>query len=336
MSRIPGDRQPMPSADVLMEGILEGNPSALGRAITLVESNRKDHLETANVIIEKCLAQKRDSIRVGITGVPGVGKSTFIETLGNLLTSSTNRVAVLAIDPSSGQSKGSIMGDKTRMENLVKDPFAFIRPSPTGESLGGVARKTRETIILCEAAGYNIVLVETVGVGQSETKVHGMVDFFLVLKLFGAGDELQGIKRGILEMADAVAINKADGDNIKKAEVAANEFKRALELYPPKENGWKPEVTTCSALGNLGVEAIWNMISGYIQQNRTSGHFQQKRKRQNKNWLFESIEERLKSEFYQNATVIAEIDTFVEKVVADDISPFRAAEQLIGMFKRKS
>lgn len=336
ISKIQQERQRPPSADVLTEGIIKGDTSALGRAITLIESTRQDHLEKANAVVQKCLSLKKESIRIGITGVPGVGKSMFIETLGTQLTATGNRVAVLAIDPTSTQSKGSILGDKTRMEDLVKDPNAFIRPSPSGESLGGVARKTRETIILCEAAGYNVVLIETVGVGQSETAVHGMVDFFLLLKLSGAGDELQGIKRGIVEMADAVVLNKADGDNIKKAEAAAKEFKRALELYPPKENGWKPKVLTCSALEKTGIKEIWDMIIGNIQQNKKSGHFNQKRKRQNKNWLYESIEERLKLEFFQNHLIAAKIEKYVEKVMADDISPFHAAEQLIGMFKNKS
>ena len=326
----------IPSIDVLMDGITQGNTSALGRAITLVESTRKDQLETANALVEKCLSVQADSIRIGITGVPGVGKSTFIESLGGLLAARGNRVAVLAVDPTSTQSKGSIMGDKTRMENLVNHPNAFIRPSPSGSSLGGVARKTRESIILCEAAGYNVILVETMGVGQSETAVHGMVDFFLLLKLSGAGDELQGIKRGIIEMADAIVLNKADGDNIKKAEAAAKEFKRALQLYPPKDNGWIPKVLVCSALENSGIEEIWDLILDNIQQNRKTGHFLQKRKRQNRNWLYESIEERLKSDFFRNETIAAAIEKSVHKVVAGTLSPFRAADQLIGRFKNKS
>ncbi len=325
----------MPSTDELLNGIIKGDASALGQAITLIESQRKDHLEKANAIVQQCLSQKRDAIRIGITGVPGVGKSTFIETLGTQLITAGNRVAVLAVDPTSTQSKGSILGDKTRMEELVKNPNAFIRPSPSGETLGGVARKTRETIILCEAAGYNIVLIETVGVGQSETVVHGMVDFFLLLKLSGAGDELQGIKRGIVEMADALVVNKADGDNIKKAEAAAREFKRALHLYPPKENGWIPKVLTCSATENVGIDAIWDMIRDYIENNKISGDFLEKRRRQNKNWLYESIEQGLKSNFFQSDSMAPEIEKFAEKVMADTISPFHAAEQLIGMFKNK-
>ncbi len=326
----------MPSTEELLNGIIKGDASALGRAITLIESHRKDHLVKANAIVQQCLSQKRDAIRIGITGVPGVGKSTFIETLGAQLITDGNRVAVLAVDPTSTQSKGSILGDKTRMEELVKNPHAFIRPSPSGETLGGVARKTRETIILCEAAGYNIVLIETVGVGQSETAVHGMVDFFLLLKLSGAGDELQGIKRGIVEMADALVVNKADGDNTKQAEAAAREFRRALHLYPPKENGWIPKVLTCSATENTGIDAIWDLILDYIEKNKISSDFLEKRKRQNKNWLYESIEQGLKSDFFQDDRMIPEIEKFAEKVMADTISPFHAAEQLIGMFKNKS
>lgn len=336
ISKLQRERQRIPSVDVLVEGIIKGDSSTLGRAITLVESNRKDHLEKANAIVQKCLSQKRDAVRIGITGVPGVGKSTFIETLGAQLTAQGNRVAVLAVDPTSTQSKGSILGDKTRMEVLVKNPNVFIRPSPSGETLGGVARKTRETIILCEAAGYNIVLIETVGVGQSETAVHGMVDFFLLLKLSGAGDALQGIKRGIVEMADALVVNKADGDNIKKAAAAAREFKRALNLYPPKENGWKPKILTCSATENSGIDAIWEIIQAYIQQNKISGFFLEKRRQQNRNWLYESIEERLKSEFFQSELIAPEIEKFVTEVMADTISPFQAAAELIGMFKNKS
>ncbi|MDT7829822.1 methylmalonyl Co-A mutase-associated GTPase MeaB [Pricia sp. S334] len=331
-----GKKQPSPSADDLVEGILKGDTAALGKAITLIESNRDDHHQIANNVLQKCLSQKKESIRIGITGVPGVGKSTFIETLGGLLTEQGNRVAVLAVDPTSSQSKGSIMGDKTRMEALVKNPRAFIRPSPSGELLGGVARKTRESTLLCEAAGYNIVLIETVGVGQSETAVHGMVDFFLLLKLSGAGDELQGIKRGIVEMADAIVINKADGDNIKRAEAAAKEFKKALHLYPPKPNGWTPKTMTCSATENTGIEAVWEMIRTYIEQTRKTGHFKEKRKQQNRNWLFETIGERLKSEFFQSEAVRPVIKKFEAQVMAGTLWPFQAAEQLIGRFKNKS
>jgi len=336
ISKIRKVRKSELSVDDLFDGIQKGDKTALGRAITLVESNQKIHFQKANQIVERCLAKKVDSIRIGITGVPGVGKSTFIEILGKTLTEKGNKVAVLAVDPTSTKSKGSILGDKTRMERLSKEPNAFIRPSSSGASLGGVTRKTRETIPLCEAAGYNIILIETVGVGQSEIAVHGMVDFFLLLKLAGAGDELQGIKRGIVEMADAIVINKADGENLRPAKIAAIEFKRALELYPPKDNGWKPKVLPCSALENDGIEEIWSIIEMYVERNKMSNNFLSKRKQQNKNWLFDTIEERLKSDFFGNETVADEIENYVEKVISEEISPFRAAEKLIQISKKKN
>lgn len=329
ISKIQDSRKLIPTAEELSSGVLNGNKTALARAITLVESTKKENLEKANLIIEKCLAKKTDSIRIGITGVPGVGKSTFIESFGKKLTSLGKKVAVLAVDPSSTQTKGSILGDKTRMEELVKDDNAFIRPSPSGISLGGVTRKTRETIILCEAAGYDVILVETVGVGQSETAVHSMVDFFLLLKLPGAGDELQGIKRGIIEMADAIVINKADGDNLKRARNASIEFSRALHLYPPKENGWTPKVLSCSALENTGLDEIWDMISNYISENKTSNFFNSKRQNQNKNWLLQTLDDQLKQQFYQDKKVATELEKLIDDVVNDRISPFRAAEKLL-------
>jgi LAO/AO transport system kinase len=244
------------SVKELYDGILVGNVTALSRGITLIESTAVKHQDQAKALVEACLPHSNNSIRVGITGVPGVGKSTFIEQYGNLLTTKGHKVAVLAVDPSSSLSKGSILGDKTRMESLVTNDKAFIRPSASGDSLGGVARKTREAIILCEAAGYTYIIIETVGVGQSETAVHSMTDFFLLLKLAGAGDELQGIKRGIMEMADTIVINKADGENVKAAKLAKVEFNRALHLYPPKENGWTAKTLTCSALNNEGIEKV--------------------------------------------------------------------------------
>ncbi|MEQ3690211.1 MAG: methylmalonyl Co-A mutase-associated GTPase MeaB, partial [Flavobacterium sp.] len=239
-------RRKQPSATELVDAILKGDKTALSRAITLVESTNVSHLEKATEVIQGCLPHANKSVRIGITGVPGVGKSTFIEAFGKHLTSLGKKVAVLAVDPSSSISHGSILGDKTRMEELVKDENAFIRPSASGDSLGGVARKTREAIILCEACGFDTIVIETVGVGQSETAVHSMVDFFLLLKIAGAGDELQGIKRGIMEMADAIVINKADGDNMAKAKLAKTEFNRALHMFPAKKSGWMPKVTTCS------------------------------------------------------------------------------------------
>ncbi len=329
ISKIQDSRKIIPSAEELTSGVLQGNKTALARAITLVESTKRENLEKANTIIEKCLAKKTDSIRIGITGVPGVGKSTFIESFGRKLTSIGKKVAVLAVDPSSTQTKGSILGDKTRMEELVKDDKAFIRPSPSGVSLGGVTRKTRETIILCEAAGYDVILIETVGVGQSETAVHSMVDFFLLLKLPGAGDELQGIKRGIIEMADAIVINKADGDNIKRARNASVEFSRALHLYPPKENGWTPKVLSCSALENTGLDEIWDMISNYIAENKSTNFFTSKRQNQNKNWLIQTLDDQLKQLFYQDKEVASALQKLIDDVINDRISPFRAAEKLL-------
>lgn len=319
----------------MVEGILAGQKPALARAITLVESKRKIDWTIANDILEQCLPKQTLSVRIGITGVPGVGKSTFIETFGKQLTAKGKKVAVLAIDPSSGQNKGSILGDKTRMPELAKDPNAFIRPSPSGASLGGVARKTRESIILCEAAGYDVVLVETVGVGQSEVAVHSMVDFFLVLKLAGAGDELQGIKRGIIEMADAIVINKADGDNLKKAQLAEVEFKRALQLFPPKHNGWVPRVSSCSAMENTGIDELWSMIWGYYESAQQSGYLISKRKSQNKQWLIQTIEDRLLLDFYGNKKVGDRLDELSQQVMENVITPFRAAELLLQLQKKE-
>ncbi len=329
ISKIKALRKRELSVDELAEGIVKGNKALLAKAITLLESTQPTHFEKANALIEKCLAQPNNSIRLGITGVPGVGKSSFIETLGTTLTSLGKKVAVLAVDPSSSLSKGSILGDKTRMQSLSKDPNAFIRPSPAGTSLGGVAQKTRESIILCEAAGYDVILVETVGVGQSEIAVHSMVDFFLLLKLSGAGDELQGIKRGIMEMADAIAINKADGSNLEKAKLAVTEFSRALHLYPPKANGWTPKVMKCSATENTGILEIWHMVEAFIRENRENGYFEENRKTQNKNWFLQTVDEHIKQFFYQRPSfqkAKAELLTDVEE---RKISPFYAAKILL-------
>ena len=304
----------------------------MARAITLIESRRPDDHSLAQQLIEKCLPKGNESIRIGITGVPGVGKSTFIERLGKMITGMGKKVAVLAVDPSSSVTKGSILGDKTRMLELSRDSNAFIRPSPTGDSLGGVARKTRESVILCEAAGYEIILIETVGVGQSETAVHSMVDFFLLLKLAGAGDELQGIKRGIMEMADGVVINKADGDNLKRAQRARTEFERALQLYPPKSNGWLPKVTTCSALNNEGITELWKMIEEFVTDNKESSHFDAQRREQNTNWFLQTVDERLKSSFYQHPKVKIELARLVQQVANNQISPFKAADLLLSSY----
>jgi LAO/AO transport system kinase len=317
-----------------ISGLRDGNVSILGRAITLVESTRISHQKKAQAILEECMPYIGKSVRIGITGVPGVGKSTFIERFGKLLTSLGKKVAVLAIDPSSEQGRGSILGDKTRMEELSRDPLAFIRPSPNAGSLGGVARKTRESILLCEAAGYEIIIVETVGVGQSETAVNSMVDFFLLLMLAGAGDELQGIKRGIMEMADALSITKADGDNLIKSKTAVGDYKHAIHLFPAKKNNWIPKVLTCSALENTGVQEIWNTIESFVKHCVTNGTFESARKKQAQYWLHESIQEQLGTYFYENPEVKVLLPELEKRVLEGNLSPFIGANQLIDLFKK--
>ena len=319
------------SVDEFVSNILKGNITFLSKAITLVESTNAKHQQKANEILERCLPHANNSVRIGITGVPGVGKSTFIESFGKYLTAQGKKVAVLAVDPSSSVNKGSILGDKTRMEALVTDTNAFIRPSPSGTSLGGVAQKTRESIILCEAAGFDTIIIETVGVGQSETVVHSMVDFFLLLKLAGAGDELQGIKRGIIEMADAIVINKADGDNEKNAKIAKVEFNRALHLYPIKESKWQPKVLTASALHSLGIEKIDKMIVNYISLTKENNYFNQKRNDQNKYWLLATIEQQLKDNFYQNTTIKNALVKEISNLENGKTTPFNAAKRLLKL-----
>lgn len=328
-------RKKQPTASELIEGILSNNITALSRAITLIESTNSNHSNKANEVIQGCLPYANKSIRIGITGVPGVGKSTFIEAFGKHLTSLGKKVAVLAVDPSSTISHGSILGDKTRMEELVKDENAFIRPSASGETLGGVARKTRETIILCEACGFDVMLIETVGVGQSETAVHSMVDFFLLLKIAGAGDELQGIKRGIMEMADAIVINKADGDNIKKAKLAKVEFNRALHLFPAKKSGWTPTTATCSAITNEGIDSVWQTIVDYLKLVQENDYFLEKRKEQNQFWMMETINEQLKSHFYNQTNISKLLNTTKKAVMNNEISPFVAAQTLLEHYFKK-
>jgi len=322
------------SSEEYVQGLADGNISMLGRTITLVESTKVEHQELAQQILKQSMPMTGKSVRIGITGVPGVGKSTFIESFGKLITSMGKKVAVLAIDPSSEQGRGSILGDKTRMEQLSRDPLAFIRPSPTAGSLGGVARKTRESILLCEAAGYEVIIVETVGVGQSETAVHSMVDFFLLLMLAGAGDELQGIKRGIMEMADTITITKADGDNLNKSKSAVGDYKRAIHLFPAKTNNWIPKVLTCSAFENHGIEDIWETISSFVNHCMTNNHFEENRKKQAQFWLHESIQEQLGNYFYQNPKVKSELAHLEKEVVDSKISPFIAANKLISLFNK--
>jgi LAO/AO transport system kinase len=354
------------SSKEYIEGILSGNRTILSQAITLIESSLPSHRYKAQEIIEECLKASQkpggqevrrsgseevrrqetkypassiqhpvSSIRVGITGVPGVGKSTFIEALGKHLTLQGHKLAVLAIDPSSSRSKGSILGDKTRMEELAVDPNAFIRPSPAAGSLGGVARKTRETIILCEAAGFDVIFVETVGVGQSETVVHSMVDFFLLLMLAGAGDELQGIKRGIIEMADTIIINKADGDNIKKAQLARMEYSNALHLYPPSESGWTPMVDVCSSKTKEGISDIWNIISDYRSFTLQNGYFLKRRMEQNRQVLYETIEDVLKNHFYSQKYISHSLAQLEKEIIAGQVNTYVAAQKLLEEYFSK-
>ena len=314
----------------IIEGIFSNNIAIVSKAITIIESTKPEHHIIANKIIEGCISKRNDTIRIGITGVPGAGKSTFIEQFGRMLTGLGKKVAVLTVDPSSSRTKGSILGDKTRMQELVKDPNAYIRPSASGSSLGGVTRKTRESIVILEAAGFDIILIETIGVGQSETAVHDMVDFFLLLKLAGAGDELQGIKRGIIEMADSIVINKSDGNNIQNATQAKMEFARALHMFPPKENGWSPEVLTCSALENRGLEEIWKLIANYCQTMKETGYFTKNRQQQNEKWLIQYLEQELLSKFYQNPKTKKLLPLLKEEVINGNTSPFSAAEKLLN------
>jgi len=321
------------STEEYVKGIKSGDRTVLSRAITLIESTRAEHRDQSQDIIEQCLPVTGNSIRIGITGVPGVGKSTFIEKMGNYIIEKGRKLAVLAIDPSSTRSGGSILGDKTRMETLANNPDAFIRPSPTAGSLGGVARKTRETIYLCEAAGYDTIFIETVGVGQSETAVHSMVDFFLLLMLAGAGDELQGIKRGIFEMADVIAINKTDDMPEKQVQRAVREYKNALHLYPPAQSGWEPQVTTCSALEETGITEIWTMIGEYISSAKENGFFETNRKKQARHWMYESIHQQIKDDFYKNSSVKKALKKTENQVLNGQISSFKAARKLLDIYR---
>jgi LAO/AO transport system kinase len=321
--------------DEYVTGIISGNRTILSQAITMVESALPEHHVTAQAIIEKCLPYSSKSIRIGITGVPGAGKSTFIESLGLHITGVGRRLAVLAIDPSSDQSKGSILGDKTRMAQLGIHPNAFIRPSPSAGTLGGVARKTRETIILCEAAGFDTILVETVGVGQSEIAVNSMVDFFLLLMLAGAGDELQGIKRGITEMADLIAITKADGPNKIVADGARVLYQNALNLFPAKPSGWKPQVHTCSAKQNTGIVELWEIIMEYVKFTGLSGYFEQQRKQQAVIRMHNTIVEYLNNSFYNNEDVKLLWPGLEQQLNEGSITSYKAALKLLDKYFKK-
>jgi len=317
-----------PSIKDFSKSILQGDTVALGRAITLIESKKPTDQKLGDALLEKILTNTGKSLRVGITGSPGVGKSTFIEAFGKHLTSLGKKIAVLAVDPSSAKTKGSILGDRTRMEELSKDVRAFIRPTSSGNSLGGVANKTRETILLCEAAGYEIIIVETVGVGQSETAVRNMVDFFLLLQLAGAGDELQGIKKGIMEMADAIVITKADGENQKKAKQAQTEFQHALHLFEPPTSGWTPKVLTTSAIQKKGIDEVWKMIDSFREVTTANNFFQQNRGQQKQLWFHVTIQQLMKEKILQskNATVIKSLE---RKISKGEILPGKAAQEAI-------
>lgn len=322
-------RRKASSVEELVSGILHGDRTMLSRAITLVESSLHEHQQKAQQVIERCLPYSGKSIRLGITGVPGAGKSTTIESLGSMLTAHNHKVAVLAIDPSSERSKGSILGDKTRMEKLSVDPNAFIRPSPSAGSLGGVARKTREIILLCEAAGFDVIIVETVGVGQSEVAAHSMVDFFLLLQLANTGDELQGIKRGIMEMSDMIAINKADIDQ-QRSELAAAQFRNALHLFPMPESQWPVKVVLCSAYTEVGIQELWNEVMDYVAFTKANGYFYEKRRQQNLRILTESIERTLMDRFYSQSGMEERIEKAGEDILNNKISAYAAADQLLG------
>ncbi|KQB43150.1 putative periplasmic protein kinase ArgK and related GTPase of G3E family [Flavobacterium daejeonense] len=322
-----------PEAEELITQIIAGDTTALSRAITLIESNNPNHFAKANTVINGCLPHANSSIRIGITGVPGVGKSSFIEVFGKHLTHQGKKVAVLTIDPSSAVSHGSILGDKTRMEKLSKDPNAYVRPSASGETLGGVARKTRETITLCEAAGFDTIIIETVGVGQSEIAVHSMVDFFLLLQITGAGDELQGIKRGIMEMADAIVITKSDGDNIPKTTLTKTELSRALHYFAPKKSGWIPTVTTCSSKTQEGIPEVEKIILNYVETTKNNGYFNCKRAEQNDYWLTETINDQLKQDFFNHPQIQNVLAETKKAVQNNETSPFAAAQLLLETYK---
>ena len=326
------ERRELRTADHLFPRIVAGDKQALSAGITVLESTLDADRDAANDLVDLSLKAGRTSIRVGITGVPGVGKSTFIESFGCLLADRGMKVAVLAIDPSSAESGGSILGDKTRMEHLSVHPNVFIRPTAAGGTLGGVARRTREAIYLCEAAGFDIILIETVGVGQSETLVHSMVDFFLLLMLSGAGDELQGIKRGIMEMADALVITKADGENIKKSEMAAREYANAMHLFPPKASGWIAPSFTCSAIQKNNIEKVWQTIESYVNSTRINGWFEENRRKQDCFWLNESLKEMILHEFFGNSDMRKALDDMEKNVFNGEVSSFQGAEKLYTLF----
>jgi len=329
------ERRASRTLDALLTGLRNGDRQTLAESITLVESTRPEDMRLAAELVQACLPFSGKSIRVGITGVPGVGKSTFIESFGKVLVDQGLKVAVLAIDPSSSTSGGSILGDKTRMQELSVNEKVFIRPSAAGVTLGGVARKTRESIYVCEAAGFDVILIETVGVGQSETLVHSMVDFFLLLMLAGAGDELQGIKRGIMEMADALVITKADGDNAKKAQMASREYANAMHLFPPKQSDWTAQSFTCSSYQNENIDKVWQVIESFVNQTKINGWFETHRKLQDKYWLAETLKEMILNDFFGDDSLVNELKKAEENVFSGELTSFHAAELVYELFKNK-
>jgi LAO/AO transport system kinase len=320
--------------DTLIRGVLASDRTILSKAITLIESNSQKHFNNAQELLRRLMPYSGKSIRIGITGVPGAGKSTFIETFGSWLIENGHKVAVLAIDPSSTISKGSILGDKTRMEKLSRLDQSFIRPSPTSGVLGGVARKTRETIIACEAAGYDVILIETVGVGQSEVTVRSIVDFFLLLQITGAGDDLQGIKKGIMELADLIIVNKADGDNVTKAEMVRNEVNQVLNYIQPVTEGWKTTALTCSSLTNNNIPLIWKSITTYIEATKASGLFEKRRTSQMLEWLNSMLSEALQNLFFNNKALLEQYNSSKQEILSGRMSPAFAVNYLIDLFKK--
>ena len=333
-AKSPRKRRPLQSDDYV-RGILSRDRTLLGRAITLVESNAPGHIQQAQEVLRKLLPHSGNSVRIGITGVPGGGKSSLIEALGMYLIERGRRVAVLAIDPSSSISGGSILGDKTRMEKLARRPESFIRPSPSGGALGGVARKTRETMLICEAAGHEVILVETVGVGQNEITVRSMVDFFLLLQIAGGGDELQGIKKGVIELADAIAINKADGDNQPRAEAARQDFEMALHYLAPATEGWKTPVVTCSALTGAGIPEIWALIEKFLQISADNGVFQRRRQAQARDWMLSMVKERLEDLFFRHPAVLQILEETEAAVMSETLPATAAAQRLLDAFENR-
>lgn len=332
MARRPGPRA-LPGVAELEAGIRAGNRTLLARAITLVESNAAGHQAQAQHLLHALLPLTGGALRVGITGVPGAGKSTLIDALGARLCERGHRVAVLAIDPSSSVTGGSILGDKTRMEKLIQCPGAFVRPSPTGGCLGGVARKTRETVLLCEAFGFDIILLETVGVGQSEVTVRSMVDFFLLVQIAGAGDELQGIKKGVVELADAIVVNKADGDHMRQARIAKAEYNRVLSFLPPATEGWKTKAKLVSARTGEGLEALWETILDFRDQTTASGAFARRRRAQNLDWMQALLDESLRRRFLANEAVRLRLEAMREAVAEGTLPPVKAVEQLLDAWE---